>query len=85
MAHSIEFRVAAWKQISGLPKETYARVLKAIMSLSGEPRPNGCKKLQGQETYRIRIGDFRVIYEIHDNVLNVVVIRVGNRREVYHG
>lgn len=55
----------------------------AIFALANEPRPNGYKKLKGREAYRIRIGDYRVIYEIHDGVLTIEVIDLGHRRDIY--
>ena len=54
--------------------------------LADNPRPRGVEKLEGRENrYRIRVGDYRVIYEIHDEVLLVLVVRIGHRREVYRG
>ena len=53
------------------------------MELEQDPRPLGCKKLKGRDAYRIRIGDYRVIYEIQDGKLIVTVITIGHRREVY--
>jgi len=59
-------------------------VTDAIRSLQAHPRPAGCKKLAGNaDYYRIRVGDYRVLYEIRDRVLLVLVIKVGHRREVY--
>jgi mRNA interferase RelE/StbE len=57
--------------------------MRAIRNLSANPRPAGCKKLKGLDAWRIRVGDYRVIYEIHDDVLVVLVIRVAHRGEVY--
>jgi mRNA interferase RelE/StbE len=60
------------------------RVLRAAYALADDPRPPGVRKMRGADRqYRIRVGDYRVIYEIHDDVLLVLVIEVGNRREVY--
>jgi mRNA interferase RelE/StbE len=58
-------------------------LLDAIESLAANPRPSGCKKLKGREGYRIRKGDYRIIYNIIDNVLTVDIIAVGHRREIY--
>lgn len=77
MAHSIEFRVSARKQLADLPKELFARVLKAIGALADDPRPAGCRKLKGWDAYRIRVGDYRIVYEIHDDVLVVLIVRVA--------
>jgi mRNA interferase RelE/StbE len=54
-----------------------------ILDLAIDPRPHGCKKLKGREGYRIRKGDFRIIYDIFDKVLVVEVIAVGNRKDIY--
>jgi mRNA interferase RelE/StbE len=48
-----------------------------------QPRPPGCKKLRGENAWRIRVGDYRIIYEIHDQISQVIVVTVGHRREVY--
>ena len=60
------------------------RVIKAVEALADAPRPSGCKKLQGSEdTYRIRVGDYRVIYSVDDSILIVAIERIRHRREVY--
>lgn len=60
------------------------QILRVVEGLEIEPRPSGVVKLQGREnTYRVRSGDFRVLFEIHDRELLVLVVDVGNRREVY--
>lgn len=84
MAYRLELTKAAAKDLAALPKKTLKTIDAAILSLAENPRPHGVKKLQGvEELYRIRKGDFRIIYKIEDDVLVVTVIRVGNRREVY--
>lgn len=55
----------------------------AISALAVNPRPRGCRKLSSSEQYRIRVGDYRVLYEIEDDVLRVLVVKVGHRRDVY--
>jgi mRNA interferase RelE/StbE len=59
--------------------------MQAIDKLPDNPRPSGCRKLKGADVYRIRVGDYRVVYEIHDDVLIVLVVRVAHRSEVYKG
>ncbi len=54
------------------------------MNLVNNPRPSGCKKLKGKQGYRIRIGNYRVIYEIHDKILTIDIIAIGDRKDVYH-
>lgn len=73
----------AKKAIDALPPMMRRRVLLAIEQLAGEPRPSGVRKLEGSDEYRIRVRDYRVIYEIEDAVLVVVVVRVDHRRDVY--
>ncbi len=75
----------ALKDIAGLPKSVVPRVTKAIDALRIDPRPLGCKKLKGQREYlwRIRVGDYRVIYDIKDKVKVVEVREVGDRKDIY--
>ena len=71
------------KDLRPLPKKDVAAIIKGIESLKEEPRPFGCEKLSGQERYRIRKGVYRIIYEIQDDVLIVIVVKVGHRKEIY--
>jgi mRNA interferase RelE/StbE len=82
--YSIKYTPAAARQIKRLNKAIQTRLKPKIMKLAENPRPPGYKKLQGIDNYyRIRVGDYRVIYEIHDNVLLVLIVKVGPRRDVY--
>lgn len=83
MTYRVQIARRAAKAVIGLDKPARRRVLAAIDALSGDPRPAGSKKLAGQETWRIRVGDYRIIYEIHDQVLLVIVVDIGHRREIY--
>ena len=84
MSYRVEFTTAAARQVKKLPRNIRTRVLDAIESLSDNPRPRGTRKLVGEETaWRLRTGDYRIIYEILDETLTVTVIRAGHRREVY--
>jgi mRNA interferase RelE/StbE len=69
--------------MESLPATLRLRIAAAILTLADNPRPRGCKKLTGQDLYRVRVGDYRVVYEIHDDVLVVLVVRVAHRREAY--
>lgn len=71
------------KDLRHIPKKEVARLLKRIESLAMEPRPPGVEKLSGQEKYRIRQGIYRIIYEIKDEELIVVIVKVGHRGDVY--
>lgn len=71
------------KELRRIPKKAVARILKRIQALAMEPRPPGVEKLSEQEKYRIRQGVYRIIYEIKDEELVVMVVKVGHRRDVY--
>ncbi len=81
--YKLVFKRSVSKDLRALPKRDIGRILKCIRSLAEEPRPRGCEKLSGQDRYRVRQGVYRIIYEIQDEVLIVVVVKVGHRREVY--
>ena len=74
---------SAQKQLNKLPNAIATRIEDKLMELEQYPRPPGCKKLKGRDAWRIRIGDYRAIYEIHDGQLIVTVITIGHRRDVY--
>ncbi|MES1224617.1 MAG: type II toxin-antitoxin system RelE/ParE family toxin [Bacteroidota bacterium] len=71
------------KIILKLPSTIAAKIENRLLQLSENPRPPGCKKLKGRNGYRIRVGDYRIIYEIEDNILRVIVIDVGHRKSIY--
>lgn len=77
------FSRSARKQMEKLSGGTETRIIAKLSELEANPRPSGCKKLKNRDAWRIRIGDYRVLYEIHDKVLQVIVVTVGHRREVY--
>lgn len=82
--YRIEVAPAAARQLRGLDQAARRRVQAAIELLAGDPRPPGAKKLAGGEgEWRVRTGDYRIVYEIHDQLLRVLVLAVGHRREVY--
>lgn len=84
MAYEIEVAPAAARQLRKLDPPSRRRVQAAIELLATEPRPPGATKLVGGAgEWRVRTGDFRVVYEIHDRVLVVLVVAVGHRREIY--
>jgi mRNA interferase RelE/StbE len=73
----------AQKQLGKISPPHFNRIIKAINELSENPRPVGYRKLTGRPGYRIRIGDYRVIYNIEDKILTVFVIDIGHRKEIY--
>ena len=71
------------KELDRLPDDTVRRILTRLAELEVQPRPADVKKLKGRNAWRIRVGDYRVIYEIHDRELQILLVTVGHRREVY--
>jgi mRNA interferase RelE/StbE len=71
------------KELDRLPDDIANRILARLTGLETNPRPPDVKKLKGRDAWRIRVGDYRVIYEIHDRILQIIVVTVGHRREVY--
>jgi len=82
--YQIEFTSVAWRDFSRLTTSVQERLQVKIDALAQQPRPPGVQKLEGRENrYRLRAGNYRVIYEIQDEVLLVLIVRIGHRREVY--
>jgi len=81
--YRLTFKKSVAKDLRALPTKDIARILKRIRSLAHEPRPLGCEKLSGQERYRVRQGAYRIIYEINDDELVVIVVKVGHRGGIY--
>lgn len=82
-AYSIFFKDSVRKDLVAIPKNDLQRIIERIGNLAENPRPLGCEKLSGQEKYRLRQGNCRIIYAIEDSQLIVWVVKVGYRREVY--
>lgn len=85
MSYAVLLAPRARREFSGLPKEIIARIDSRLINLGVEPRPLGCKKLKAStgDGWRIRIGDYRVLYRIDDQARTVLVFRIGHRRNVY--
>ncbi|WP_209329145.1 type II toxin-antitoxin system RelE family toxin [Lunatimonas salinarum] len=82
--YEITVTKSAAKELSKLPKQVNNKLIEAILALSGDPRPAGAIKLRGgSENWRIRVGDYRVVYAIDDEVLVVDVRKVGHRKDIY--
>jgi mRNA interferase RelE/StbE len=82
-SYKLEVKRTAAREIGDPPKADCRRVVAKIQLLARNPRPHGCEKLSGADKYRIRQGDYRILYEIDDSKRLVTVVKVGNRREVY--
>jgi mRNA interferase RelE/StbE len=82
-SYELVFRKSVAKDLRRFPREDVARVMQRIRSLAVDPRPPGCEKLSGLERYRVRQGVYRIVYEIEDARLIVLVVKVGHRGEVY--
>jgi mRNA interferase RelE/StbE len=83
VAYQLVILRRAQKELAKIPEPDYGRVTTAIQSLAAVPRPSGCTKLTGRDAWRIRVGQYRVIYEITDTACIVTVVDVGNRRDIY--
>ena len=86
MSYRIEFKPSAAKALGKLPRDVQMRISGSINALAENPRPQGAEKMKGEEDlYRVRSGEYRVVYAVRDEVLMVLVVRVGHRREIYRG
>jgi mRNA interferase RelE/StbE len=84
MTYRVEVAPAAVRQLRKLDPAARRRIQAAIELLADEPRPSGARKLTGGDgEWRVRTGDYRLVYEIHDNILLVLVVAVGHRRDIY--
>jgi mRNA interferase RelE/StbE len=83
MRYQVILPKSVQKELKQLPDEITRRILSRLAKLETNPRPADAKKLKGREAWGIRVGDYRVIYEIHNHVLQIIVIAAGHRREIY--
>jgi mRNA interferase RelE/StbE len=83
IVYKVEFRNKVLKALIKINEPHYSAIKKQIYKLSANPRPKGYKKLKGRKGYRIRVGDYRVIYEIIDDILLIDVIDLGHRKNIY--
>jgi mRNA interferase RelE/StbE len=82
-SYELVFRKSVAKDLRRVPNDDVARILERIRSLADDPRPAGCEKLSSLERYRIRQGVYRIVYEVLDHKLVVLVVKIGHRRDVY--
>jgi mRNA interferase RelE/StbE len=83
MTYQVILPKSAQKELDRLPNRIEERMVDALSALKEQPRPAACKKLRGENAWRIRVGDYRAIYEIDDRNARIVVVTIGHRREVY--
>ena len=82
-SYKLLIKPSAAKELEAVPKKDRQRIVTKIRNLAVEPRPPGCEKLSGHDLYRVRQGNYRVLYSVQDADLTVVIITLGHRREVY--
>jgi mRNA interferase RelE/StbE len=82
--YDIEIARRAQKELTKLPRKVQEQILPAIQALASNPRPHGVKKLKGSEFYRIRVGDYRVVYDVQDQRIIILVVRIRHRRDAYN-
>jgi len=81
--YSIEVKKSALKELHKIPKNDLKKIIGKIIALADNPRPEGSKKLSGEEKYRIRSGSYRILYKIDDDILVIYVVKIGHRKDVY--
>lgn len=81
--YDVRIKRSAEKELSRLPSKIFHAIANAILALETNPRPRGCKRLRGTEGYRIRSGDYRILFTIENRRRLIEVIAIGHRREVY--
>ena len=82
-SYRIVFKQSVAKDLRSIPKKDIQRILKRIDSLIEDPRPVGAEKLSSDEKYRIRQGNYRILYTIEDEIITVTIVKVGHRRDIY--
>mgnify|MGYP001050763015 FL=1 len=82
-SYRILVRESAVGELERLPKKDLSRVIRRIQGLAAQPRPSGSEKLSAQERYRVRQGDYRIVYAVDDGGRTVEVVKIGHRREIY--
>ena len=84
MAYAVFLKPAALRELRKLPEDIRRRVAARFDALVGDPRPAGVERLQGEaDLYRVRVGDYRIVYQVESKALVVLVVRIGHRRDVY--
>ncbi|WP_332445479.1 type II toxin-antitoxin system RelE/ParE family toxin [Dehalococcoides mccartyi] len=81
--YRIDLRRKAQQDLDKLPKKDFEAVIEKIKELANTPRPKGIEKLKGSGLWRVRQGDYRIVYNIDDKQSQVIIVRIGNRRDIY--
>ena len=82
--YDVFIKPSALKELEAVDsKKDRQRIVRAILSLAQDPRPSGCRKLSGRDKYRLRSGQYRIVYAVQDAILVVTIMKVGHRRDVY--
>lgn len=82
-SYSLLIKASAATELEALPLKDRRKIITCIEALASEPRPHGCEKLSDQDRYRVRQGDYRVVYSVDDETRTVLIVKVGHRRDVY--
>jgi mRNA interferase RelE/StbE len=82
-SYKLLIKPSAVKELEDIPNEVRRRIASKIQALAMSPRPHGCEKLSGQERYRVRQGQYRVVYSVNDKEQTILIVKIGHRREVY--
>jgi mRNA interferase RelE/StbE len=84
--YRIEWKASALRELKGIERQAVPRIVAAVGALADNPFPPGVRKLRGTEhTYRVRVGDYRVLYEVYHKSVHIQIIRVKHRKDVYRG
>ena len=82
-SYKLLIKPSAAKELEGLPRKDRMRVVARIHGLSAQPRPTACEKLSGQDKFRVRQGNYRILYSIDDTLQAITTVKIGHRRDVY--
>ena len=82
-SYKVLIRRSAADELGKIPKKDLRRIVERIERLAVDPRPDGCEKLSGQERFRLRQGDYRIVYSVDDAVRSVDIVKIGHRGEIY--
>jgi len=81
--YKLKVKKSAEKELVKIPKRELIKIINKIQSLSDDPHPEGSIKLSNQEKYRLRVGNYRVLYKVEDNILTIFIVKIGHRKDIY--